>query len=106
MLSFDFPQLCTQCQGYKTMPYSWSSTAQPKMCSCPKPKSLAWECPRCKKINAPWKASCDCTPSPLNNGPTCGTQPNKYLADEMGQWDFRHASKVSWDNIYKQKDEM
>jgi hypothetical protein len=53
------------------MPFSWNSTSQPKMCTCPKPTnpsgSLAWECPRCKKINAPWKGSCDCEPSPLSN---------------------------------------
>jgi hypothetical protein len=57
------------------MPYSWSSTNQPTMCTCPK-VSLSWECSRCKKINAPWKGSCDCTPSPLSSAPTSGsTQP-------------------------------
>ncbi len=65
MNNFDYPQLCTKCQGYKTMPYTCSSTAEPRMCSCPKPITLAWECPRCKKINAPWKSSCDCTPTPF-----------------------------------------
>jgi hypothetical protein len=75
MLSFDFPQICTTCRGYKTMPFSWSGTGQPQMCKCSKESSLAWECPRCKKMNAPWKGSCDCTPSPLSGAPTCGTQP-------------------------------
>ena len=75
MISFDHPQKCTTCQGYKTMPYSWNSTAVPRMCTCISPVSLAWECTRCGKINAPWKGSCDCTPSPLNGAPTCGTQP-------------------------------
>ena len=44
------------------------------MCSCPvNPRyDLAWECPRCKKINAPWKDSCSCTP--LSSAPTCSTQ--------------------------------
>jgi len=83
MLSFDFPQICTTCKGYKTMPYAWSSTGQPQMCTCPK-VSLSWECHRCRKINAPWKASCDCTPTPYGtlpitggiNAPTTGsTQP-------------------------------
>lgn len=75
MLSFDFPQICTTCQGYKTMPFSWNSTAPPRMCSCPK-VSLSWECHRCGKINAPWNKSCDCTPSPLSSAPTSGsTQP-------------------------------
>jgi hypothetical protein len=76
MISFDYPQLCTKCQGYKTMPYSWSSsTGQPRMCTCISPVSLAWECSRCHKINAPWKSSCDCTPTPFGV-PTCGsTQP-------------------------------
>ena len=74
------------------MPFSWNSTAPPRMCSCPK-VSLSWECHRCKKINAPWKASCDCTPTPFSNlsitsdinAPTTGsTQPyigpaNPYL---------------------------
>jgi hypothetical protein len=73
MVSFDNPQLCTKCQGYKTMPYSWNSTAAPRMCTCISPVSLAWECPRCKKINAPWKGSCDCTPTPFGDA-TCGTQ--------------------------------
>lgn len=67
MLNFDFPQKCTTCQGYKTMPYAWSSTVQPQMCTCPK-VSLSWECHRCGKINAPWKGSCDCTP-PNNSFP-------------------------------------
>jgi len=52
------------------MPYNWNSTAQPRMCTCISPVSLAWECPRCKKINAPWRGSCDCTPSKLNWTPT------------------------------------
>ena len=70
--NFDHPQLCPNCQGYKTMPYTWNSTFAPRMCSCPvNPRyDLAWECPRCKKINAPWKASCDCTPSNINWSPT------------------------------------
>jgi len=54
------------------MPYTWNSTFAPRMCSCPvNPRyDLAWECPRCKKINAPWKGSCDCTPPNLNWTPT------------------------------------
>jgi hypothetical protein len=92
MLSFDFPQICTTCQGYKTMPYTWNSTGQPPMCTCPK-VSLSWECHRCGKINAPWKGSCDCTPSPLSSAPTSGsTQPytagpipfNHYFPDPKG----------------------
>ena len=71
MLSFDFPQKCTTCQGYKTMPFSWSGTGQPQMCTCPK-VSLSWECHRCGKINAPWKGSCDCTPTPFGNLPITG----------------------------------
>jgi hypothetical protein len=67
MLSFDFPQICTTCRGYKTMPLTWNSTGKPPMCTCPK-VSLSWECHRCGKINAPWKGSCDCTP-PTNNFP-------------------------------------
>jgi hypothetical protein len=83
MVKFDNPQLCTKCQGYKTMPYTFSSTAAPRMCTCISPVSLAWECSRCHKINAPWKGSCDCTPTPFS-APTSGTQPyiergNPYL---------------------------
>ena len=75
MFSSDYPRLCTKCQGYKTMPFAWNSTAQPRMCSCPK-VSLSWECHRCGKINAPWKGSCDCTPTPFSNAPTSSnTQP-------------------------------
>ena len=92
MLSFDNPEMCTKCQGYKTIPYTWNSTMQPRMCSCPK-VSLSWECHRCGKINAPWKGSCDCTPSPLSGAPTSGsTQPytagpipfNHYFPDPKG----------------------
>ena len=68
MVKFDNPQLCTKCQGYKTMPYTFNSTAAPRMCTCISPVSLAWECTRCGKINAPWKGSCDCTP-PNNSFP-------------------------------------
>lgn len=80
MLSSDYPRLCTKCQGYKTMPYAWNSTVPPRMCNCPVPAnllgSLAWECPRCNKINSPWKGTCDCTPYSLSSAPTCGTQPH------------------------------
>jgi len=68
MINFDYPQMCTKCQGYKTMPYTWNSTMAPKMCTCISPVSLSWECSRCGKINAPWKGSCDCTP-PHNSFP-------------------------------------
>lgn len=92
MNNFDFPQLCLNCQGYKTMPYSWHSTAPPRMCTCISSVSLSWECHRCGKINAPWKGSCDCTPSPLSSAPICGTQPykagpipfNHYFPDSKG----------------------
>ena len=103
MLSFDFPQKCTTCQGYKTIPYSWNSTAQPQMCTCPK-VSLSWECHRCGKINAPWKGSCDCTPSPLSSAPTSNTQPSKYLGDEIGQFNITH--KEYWNNVLKKRDEV
>lgn len=65
------------------MPFSWSGTGQPQMCTCPK-VSLSWECHRCGKINAPWKGSCNCTSTPFS-APTSGnTQPyigsaNPYL---------------------------
>ena len=85
MLSFDHPQMCTKCQGYKTMPYSWNSTAATRMCNCSvNPRyDLAWKCPRCKKINAPWKGSCDCTPTPFG-APTS----SRHLIDEIGHWNF------------------
>jgi hypothetical protein len=67
------------------MPYSWNSTAQPRMCNCPKPISLAWECTRCGKINAPWKGSCDCTPTPFG-APTSAIKVDKFLVAEIGQW--------------------
>jgi hypothetical protein len=85
---FDYPRTCITCQGYKTMSFSWNSTSQPKMCTCPKPTdpsgSLAWECPRCKKINAPWKGSCDCTPSPLSSAPTCNIQSHNSIFPNYG----------------------
>lgn len=66
------------CGNLKTFPYTWNTTFPPTMCTCPKPVNLlgtlAWECPRCKKINAPWKGSCDCTPSPLSNAPTSSSK--------------------------------
>jgi hypothetical protein len=85
MINFDFPQLCTKCQGYKTMPYTWSSTVTAKMCTCISPTTLAWECPRCHKVNAPFKNSCNCLPfNPM------GGQPSKYLGDEIGQFNITH----------------
>ena len=83
MNNFDFPQLCPNCQGYKTMPYSWHSTAPPRMCTCISSVSLSWECHRCGKINAPWKGSCDCTPTPFG-APTS----SRHLIDEIGHWNF------------------
>lgn len=70
MVSFDHPHRCTTCGNLKSIPYSWNSSVPPVMCTCPKTTSLAWECPRCKKINAPWKDSCDCKPSNINWSPT------------------------------------
>lgn len=83
MVKFDYPQMCTKCQGYKTMPYTWNSTMPPKMCTCISPVSLSWECSRCGKINAPWKGSCDCTPPNINWSPTTsscyiGNNTNKH----------------------------
>ena len=85
------------------MPYSWNSTVPPVMCTCPKTTSLAWECPRCKKINAPWKESCDCTPTPLSGAPTCNTQPynagpipfNHYFPDPKGP------TTINYDSLNK-----
>ena len=67
-----------------------NTTAKPRMCTCISPVSLGWECSRCGKINAPWKGSCDCTPTPFG-APTSTTQPytaginpfNHYFKDEM-----------------------
>ncbi len=75
MYNFDFPQICTTCRGYKTMPFNWSSIASLIMCNCPKEQTLAWKCPRCYKINAPWKSSCDCGPTSFNSS-TCATLPD------------------------------
>jgi len=81
------------------MPYTWNSTVPAKMCTCISPVSLSWECHRCGKINAPWKGSCDCTPSPLSGAPISGIQPSKYLIDEIGHWNF-HGSHYNpyWTN--------
>ena len=84
------------------MPYSWSGTGQPQMCTCPK-VSLSWECHRCGKINAPWKGSCNCTPSPLSSAPTSGTQPytagpipfNHYFPDPKGP------TTINYDSLNK-----
>jgi len=71
----DSPEKCAVCGNLKTLPYTWNSTILPVMCTCTKAPSLAWECFRCNKINAPWKGSCDCTPSPLSGAPTSISQP-------------------------------
>jgi hypothetical protein len=92
MVKFDNPQMCTKCQGYKTMPYSWNSTAAPRMCTCISPVSLAWECSRCGKINAPWKGSCDCTPTPFG-APTCTTQ-------------LHTAGPISFNHYFSKEDEV
>ena len=75
------------------MPLTWNSTVPSKMCTCISPRyDLAWECPRCHKINAPWKDSCSCTPSQLSSAPISGTQSSKYLIDEIGHWNFNNLS--------------
>ena len=66
MKYFSSPQQCTKCNGYITLPTGWSSTGSLIMCNCPK-ISLSWTCHRCNKVNAPWKGSCDCTPSPMSS---------------------------------------
>jgi len=78
MVNFDFPQMCTKCQGYKTMPYTWNSTVPAKMCTCISSVSLSWECSRCGKINAPWKGSCDCGPTSSSTQPYIG-RANPFL---------------------------
>jgi hypothetical protein len=93
MLSSNYPQLCTKCQGYKTMPYSWNSTVAPRMCTCISPVSLSWECHRCGKINAPWKGSCDCTPTPFGAPTSSSAQP--YTA-----------SPITFNHYFSKKDEV
>lgn len=66
MNNFNYPEMCIICAGYKTIPSTFNSTAPLKMCTC-KPL-LGWECPRCHKINAPLKQSCNCLPfNPLGS---------------------------------------
>ena len=60
METFNYSEVCIRCNGYKTMPYATTSTAPLKMCNCG--PTLGWECPRCHKINAPFKKSCNCLP--------------------------------------------
>ena len=96
----DYPQKCTTCGNLKTFPYTWNSTIQPVMCTCKKEQSLAWECPRCKKMNAPWKGSCDCTPSTLSSSPTCGVQLDKFSVDEIGQWEHPYVGGANPFNAY------
>lgn len=99
------PMTCTKCQGYLNLPFTWSSTVQPKMCTCSKKQTLAWECPRCHKINAPFKSSCNCLPfNPMGTQPSCNDSIfpdpkgatninydtlNKHTIDDMGHWNFR-----------------
>jgi len=104
MLSFDFPQLCPTCQGYKTMPHAWNSTGALKMCECPK-VSLSWECHRCKKINAPWKGSCDCTP-PSNNYPYGDPIPCTGGVSIPISGDINNPTSGSWDYYIKKRDEV
>ena len=82
------PETCKNCGGHTNIPYTWNSTVQPVMCTCPKEVSLAWECSRCHRINSPYTKSCDCTPSSVSGAPTCSPQPNKHLIDEAGHWNF------------------
>jgi hypothetical protein len=98
MLSSDFPQLCPNCQGYKTMPYTWNSTFAPRMCNCPK-ITLAWECPRCNKINAPWKDSCGCTP--MSSVPTCATQPHHTGGVLFNHYFKDPSTNINYDSLNK-----
>jgi hypothetical protein len=76
MNNFDYPQICPNCQGYKTMPYTWNSTFSPRMCSCTK-EPIGWECPRCHKINSPFKENCNCLPfNPMDIIPQKKTDEN------------------------------
>jgi hypothetical protein len=68
MQYFSSPQQCVKCNGYLTIPIAWCSTANPIMCNCPK-QNLSWECHRCKKVNAPWNKSCDCSITQINTIP-------------------------------------
>jgi hypothetical protein len=54
---------CSACGGYLVMPTYWHGTSEPKMCSCIKSSLSSWECIRCRKINSPYKESCDCHPN-------------------------------------------
>ena len=67
----DFPQLCTKCQGYKTMPFTFNTSITARMCECANSAPPPWECPRCHKINAPFKDSCNCLPfNPMGDQPS------------------------------------
>jgi hypothetical protein len=101
MVKFDYHQMCTKCQGYKTMPYTWNSTVPAKMCTCISPVSLAWECNRCKKINAPWKGNCDCTPSSLNWTPTSDESYNGRANPYLGYFPDSQGPRPSSHDLNK-----
>lgn len=54
---------CPNCGGYLYTPFTWSSTAPPRMCTCQsiKQNNIGWICPRCGKSNSPSVSSCGCS---------------------------------------------
>ena len=74
-----------QVQVEGTAPVGSSTTTS---CSypCPYQKSKAeqgWECPRCGRINAPWKSQCDCSGGYWT---TTWTSDKVQVGDKPGWW--------------------
>ena len=92
------PMTCTRCQGYLNMPFTWSGTGQPKMCTCSKEQTLAWECLRCHKINAPWKDNCNCLPfNPMGTQPSCN---DSIFPDPKGATNINYDTSADAVNRY------
>lgn len=66
--------LCKKCNGYIEKNITWNSTIPPKVCTCHETthSPYGWTCPRCYKINSPWKGNCDCEPP--SNTQDCETK--------------------------------
>ena len=59
------PSTCHKCGGYLNLPSFWHGTIPPRMCTCPTQyaNNSGWICPRCNKVNAPFRVTCDCMPT-------------------------------------------
>lgn len=73
----------------------------------PPPTEYGWACPRCNRINAPWKSTCDCGNWQLTCGNTTAAREDWWKTyvtctqADVGGSDYWNNTEKIWSNVLK-----